>query len=102
MKWEPDPLIEKFSRAAMRDFAGKFVPYLMQSDLSEPQWNDIHLMFGAVCALSELQQALPGEFLLRAYIAAVHRPPSVHLTDDIKIGPTARIHSAPPGILFDF
>lgn len=52
------------SRERLEAFARGFTDYLRDSDLSEPQWRDMHLMFGAVCALSELQTALPG--LLRS------------------------------------
>lgn len=49
----------------LRDFTKKFTDYLFKSPISkdEPQWNDMHLMFGSICALSELQTALPGELL---------------------------------------
>lgn len=52
------------SRERLEAFAHEFTEYLESSDFSEPQWRDLHLMFGAVCALSELQSALPG--LLRS------------------------------------
>ncbi len=48
--------------AAIRDFAGTYIPYLAGLDhASHDRWNDLHLLFGAVCALAELQNALPGE-----------------------------------------
>ena len=38
-----------------------FVDYLSQVDpLRDEEFNDLHMLFGAVCALAELQQALPG------------------------------------------
>ena len=52
------------SRERLKAFAHGYTEYLESSDFSEPQWRDLHLMFGAVCALSELQAALPG--LLRS------------------------------------
>ena len=48
------------SRARLAQFAARFVDYLAASPLSEPQWQDLHLMFGMVCALAELQCILPG------------------------------------------
>ena len=48
--------------AAIRDFAEKYIPYLMTlNHESSDKWNDLHLLFGSVCALAELQNALPGE-----------------------------------------
>lgn len=48
--------------AAIRDFAGKFIPYLLGLNYeTSDSWNDLHLLFGSVCALAELQNALPGE-----------------------------------------
>lgn len=44
----------------LKDFATKYTKYLLESPLDEPQWDDMHLTFGAFCALSELQIALPG------------------------------------------
>lgn len=42
-------------------FAMTFVDYLSQVDpLRDEEFNDLHMLFGAVCALAELQQALPG------------------------------------------
>ncbi|MBQ4051311.1 MAG: hypothetical protein IJD13_06740 [Oscillospiraceae bacterium] len=49
------------SKAILLEFAEKYVAYLTASPLDEIQWQDMHLMFGAVCALAELQLALPGE-----------------------------------------
>lgn len=49
----------------LRAFAKKMTDYLFESPISkeEPQWNDMHLMFGSICAIAELQTALPGELL---------------------------------------
>lgn len=45
----------------LTDFAEKYISYLNQVDTeTDACWNDIHLLFGMVCALSELQLALPG------------------------------------------
>lgn len=50
-------------KALLRDFAKKLTDYLANSPLDEPQWKDMHLMFGSICGLAELQIALPGELL---------------------------------------
>lgn len=43
------------------EFATKFVEYLSSIDYkSDDGFNDLHMLFGTVCALAELQQALPG------------------------------------------
>jgi len=45
----------------MLDFAEKYIPYLASLDYeADDRWNDLHMLFGAVCALAELQIALPG------------------------------------------
>lgn len=46
----------------MRDFAGKFIPQMESTDCATDEfWNDLHMLFGAVCCIAELQIALPGE-----------------------------------------
>ena len=49
-------------KTLLRDHAEKFIPWL---DSLDPQthdgMNDLHMLFGAVCAVAELQLALPGE-----------------------------------------
>lgn len=46
----------------LRDFAGKYIPQLEATDAeTDESWNDLHMLFGAVCAVAELQIALPGE-----------------------------------------
>ena len=48
----------------LRDFAAKFVAYMESLDYdTHDQANDLHMLFGAVCALAELQTALPGEIV---------------------------------------
>ena len=45
----------------LMEFAEKYIGYLESVDTdADPSWNDLHLLFGMVCALSELQLALPG------------------------------------------
>ena len=51
-------------REALREFAGAYIDYLYSLDSrTDDGMNDLHMLFGAVCALAELQQALPGELL---------------------------------------
>ena len=46
----------------LRDFAGKFIRFLEEVDADKDEgFNDLHMLFGAMCALAELQAALPGE-----------------------------------------
>ena len=49
------------ARALLKEFALLYVEYLERSSMEEIQWGDMHLLFGAVCGLAELQIALPGE-----------------------------------------
>ena len=49
------------SRAALKEFADKFIPYLNNIDEKTSDiFNDLHALFGTVCAVAELRQALPG------------------------------------------
>ena len=46
----------------LRDFAEKYVAWLYSLDHAHHDgFNDLHMLFGAVCCLAELQTALPGE-----------------------------------------
>lgn len=46
----------------MLDFAEKFIPQMENTDTeTDEYWNDLHMLFGAVCCLAELQIALPGK-----------------------------------------
>ena len=46
---------------ALQAFTDRYVPMLVSLDhQSDPSWNDLHRLFGAVSALAELQAALPG------------------------------------------
>lgn len=46
---------------ALRGFAKKYITYLLSLDYKTHEgFNDLHNLFGVVCALAELQQALPG------------------------------------------
>ncbi len=47
---------------AMQQFAGRYIPFLLDIDQdTDPDFDDLHLLFGALCSLAELQQALPGQ-----------------------------------------
>lgn len=48
-------------KAALVDFAVGYIDYLNNLDHStDDGFNDLHALFGVVCCLAELQQALPG------------------------------------------
>jgi len=60
-------------KLALIDFAEEFVDFLSCSDTYETDdFDDLHMLFGTVCALAELQQALPGtlesEFPLKSVL----------------------------------
>jgi hypothetical protein len=49
---------------AMQKAAEKYITYLNQLDYSNHEaFNDLHKLFGMICALSEFQQALPGQII---------------------------------------
>jgi len=53
-------------KSLLWDFAEKFIPWLDSLDPETDEgMNDLHMLFGAVCALSELQLALPGKLETR-------------------------------------
>jgi hypothetical protein len=48
-------------RAALEKFADYYVPSLLARDpATDEGLNDLHTLFGALCCLAELQNALPG------------------------------------------
>jgi hypothetical protein len=48
-------------RAALERFARPYLDYLLSLDLAgDPGADDLHRLFGALCALAEIQRALPG------------------------------------------
>ena len=52
------------SRRAMQAAADRYIGHLRQIDYeSDPAFNDLHKLFGMICALSEFQLALPGQFV---------------------------------------
>ena len=55
---------EEESRKAMEAAAEKYIAYLNQLDYSsDSAFNDLHKLFGMICALSEFQMALPGQII---------------------------------------
>ena len=54
------------AKEAIRDFAREHIEYLESLDPdTDDGLNDLHMLFGTVCALAELQAALPGEIKTR-------------------------------------
>ncbi len=52
------------AKACLRDFAKFYIDNLNKNDFEHNErWNDLHMLFGTVCALAELQAALPGEII---------------------------------------
>jgi hypothetical protein len=48
-------------RAALTSFAERYIPYLCGPEAQqEEEFDDLHKLFGAMCCLAELQQAVPG------------------------------------------
>jgi hypothetical protein len=48
----------------MKAAAQQYIDYLQQIDYArDPAFNDLHNLFGMICALSEFQQALPGQLI---------------------------------------
>lgn len=51
-------------KAAMEKYAEEYIPMLESTDFEHDEsFNDLHMLFGAVCCLAELQAALPGKIL---------------------------------------
>ncbi len=51
-------------KALTADFAGKLIRYLYSLDFkTHDRVNDLHCLFGCVCALAELQEQLPGRII---------------------------------------
>ncbi len=49
-------------KQALRDFADAYIPWLLSLDpATHDGLNDLHTLFGCICALAELQSALPGD-----------------------------------------
>ena len=48
-------------QAALKEFEESYIAYLDGLDWEkDEEFNDLHMLFGAVCAIAELQNALPG------------------------------------------
>lgn len=59
-------------RELLQDFARKYIPCLDALDeKTDEGMNDLHMLFGTVCALAELQTALPGEIESRVPLKLV-------------------------------
>ena len=51
------------AKEALREFAGGFFDYLDAADPEKDRsFDDLHMLFGTVCAIAELTRALPGAF----------------------------------------
>ncbi len=51
-------------RDLINDFAKKYTEMMLSLDYeNDESFNDLHMLFGAVCALAELQDALPGKIV---------------------------------------
>lgn len=49
-------------KKVLREYAKEYIEYLYSVDSkTDDRFNDLHMLFGAVCALAELSQAVPGE-----------------------------------------
>ena len=56
------------AQSALLDFANRYIPFLQSVDPeTDPSFDDLHQLFGALCCLAELQAALPGHI-------RTHRP----------------------------
>jgi hypothetical protein len=50
--------------ALIEEFAKKYCAYMLSIDYEKDEgFNDLHMLFGACCALAELQTALPGKII---------------------------------------
>lgn len=48
-------------KQVLKEFADKYLDFLMTINPDEPSWfDDLHMLFGSVCCIAELQQFLPG------------------------------------------
>ena len=49
----------------IREFAEKYLDYLEEDieNAYKTRFDDLHMLFGAMCAVAEMQLALPGEIL---------------------------------------
>jgi len=48
----------------LEEYAEKYIAMMERTDyLHDEDFNDLHVLFGAVCCLAELQAALPGKLI---------------------------------------
>lgn len=53
-------------KKALREYAKEYVEYLYSIDSkTDDAFNDLHMLFGSLCAVAELAQAVPGEIKSR-------------------------------------
>ena len=51
-------------KKALDSFCDKFIEFMYGIDYeNDEMFNDLHMLFGSVCCLCELQSALPGKIL---------------------------------------
>jgi hypothetical protein len=51
-------------KAALEQYAEKYIEFMSNIDYAhDDSFNDLHMLFGAVCCLAELQMALLGKIL---------------------------------------
>ena len=51
-------------KAALERYAREYVALLESIDYAHDEsFNDLHMLFGAMCCLAELQSALPGQLI---------------------------------------
>ena len=65
---------QRFAEAkeALDEFARSYTGYLLSLDPETVEGlNDLHMLFGALCALAELQAALPGRLTARTPLKLV-------------------------------
>jgi hypothetical protein len=52
------------AKEELEKYAEKYVAFMNGIDYeNDEEFNDLHMLFGAVCCLAELQMALPGKIL---------------------------------------
>lgn len=67
------------AKALIRNFAAEYIDFLESLNFDTHDGvNDLHMLFGTVCALAELQQALPGEIVsTKPYRLVLDRRPFI-------------------------
>ena len=62
MRQSPHRFFE--AKECIREFANEFIDFFESLDFeTHERANDLHMLFGATCALAEIQAALPGEVI---------------------------------------